>query len=109
MLVIERQGTIDIRYQLPFIIMVAIHLMIFGITFILFAKNGFKSVNPETRLKAKFALGFITLFLTGAILDSFAKGAEIALVARICLISGSLSIYLVFAMPNWLKKRINIE
>ena len=105
-LVIDRQGLIDIKYQLPLIIMVPMHLLIFACTFLYFSLNTLKSPDPEIKFKGIFLLYFIIAFLIGAILDSFLPGDIIALIARIILISASFSLYIVFAMPEWLKKRI---
>lgn len=105
-LVINRQGIIDISYRIPTLIMVALHLSIFIITFSLFGKGALKSSDQETRLKGKFLFLFLIGFIFGTLFDSFIPGDFVALPARIVLILASICLYLVFAMPEGLKKRL---
>ena len=105
-LVIIRQGIIDISYRLPTLIMVAMHLSIFIVTFSIFGREALKSVDQETRLKGKFLFLFLFGFIFGTLFDSFIPGDFGALPARIVLILASICLYLVFAMPERLKNRL---
>ncbi len=106
LLVIIRQGIIDISYRLPALIMVAMHLSIFVVTFTIFGREALKSSDQETRLKGKFLFLFLGGFIFGTLFDSFIPGDFGALPARIVLILASICLYLVFAMPEGLKKRL---
>ena len=105
-LIMERENLIDISFRLALIIIAGINTSLFMITFIIFARDGLKSPNPETRLKGKLALVFIVFFGFGTLLDGFLEGIQYALIARIALILGVIFLYMVFELPEWLKRRI---
>jgi len=106
MFIIIRQGIIDISYRLTALIMVAMHLSIFVITFTIFGRESLKSSDQETRLKGKLLFLFLGGFIFGTLFDSFIPGDFGALPARIVLILASICLYLVFAMPEGLKNRL---
>lgn len=119
--ILVRIGLIDIRFQLPLLIMNLSHSIIFIITFILYALPAMRTKNAETKLKGKFAFSFLVLFMIGNVLDAIIPwdkipvNAEmiliienlIALIARITLIVGVICLYNVFILPEWMKKRLS--
>ncbi len=115
-----RLGLIDIRFQLPLMIINILHSIIFITTLILYALPILRSSIPETRLKGKFAISFLILFMIGNILDAIIPWdvilgnaqliliaeAWVALFARIILIGAILCLYNVFLLPEWLKNKL---
>lgn len=118
--IMVRMGLIDIRFQLPLMVMNLILSTIFIITFILYALPVFRSEDPETHLKGKLAFWFLILFMIGNVMDaiipwdlisndaqiSFMIESSVALIARITLIVAIFCLYNVFVLLKVVKKKL---
>jgi len=118
--IMVRIGLIDIRFQLPLMIMNLILSVIFIISFVLYALPVLKSDIPETHLKGKFAFSFLILFMIGNVMDaiipwdlisnnaqiSLIIESSVALIARITLIVAVFCLYNVFILLEWVKKKL---
>lgn len=105
----ELHGVIDIEYKIPIQIYIFSVLLMAIITGINFALTSVKSKNAEVRLKGKFLLIAVTLFIIGSVSDTiFLRTILTLLITRLILISASLCFYFGFILPQYIKKRFKI-
>ena len=98
---------LDYRYLSLFLLCTIIALLVGIITSVLFFLQSQKSPQSEIRLKGTLFIISIFSYTTGAILDSVLLLSLLLLViVRTLLLSSSVEIYMAFAMPKWVKKRI---
>ena len=82
-------------------------LLVILITGIKFALESFKSDEKALKLKGKFLILAFILFTAGAVFETLfsADLTEVTVVlVRILLISSSITFYLGFILPDWVKK-----
>jgi hypothetical protein len=103
-------GVIQIEYKLPIQLYVFSVLVLSIITGLLFSRTSMKSENPEVRLKGKFLFIAFVLFVVGAVSDTiFLRDIPTLFITRLILISASLFFYFGFILPNFLRKRFELE
>ena len=82
-------------------------LILIIITGTLFSRESIKSQNPEVRLKGKFLLLAFYSLVLGAVLEIFSHiSISILILARLILILSSITCYIGFILPNWIKRLI---
>lgn len=98
-------SAVDINYTLVPTIYHFSLLVMFLTTGSVFGNASLKAESKEVRLKGKFLVIAILLFVTGAILEIFSGLSIIILVSgRIILILSSFAFYGGFILPEWVKK-----
>jgi len=90
-----------------FLVFTLLTILIFGI---LLAIDSLKSEKAHIRLKGKFLIVAFIAFVLGGFMDSMVPLTIITLpIIRIVLISSSILFYFGWLLPNWIKKRYNVE
>ena len=104
---VKEDRPLDYRFLSLFLLCQVISLIVVIITGILFFLGSRKSPQPEIRLKGTLFIISAFSYVTAAILDSaLPLTLIIFVIVRILLVSSSIEIYVAFAMPKWVKKRI---
>jgi len=96
---------LDVDYGLFILLNQAGLLVVILASGTIFARESFKSDDPEIRLKGKLLLVAFYSFLVGAVLDIASQASILILIiARFILIIAAISFYGGFILPNWMKK-----
>ncbi|TFF63391.1 MAG: hypothetical protein EU521_01955 [Promethearchaeota archaeon] len=103
-------GVIDIEYKLPLQLYIFSVLLISIITGFNFAHISIRSARKEIQIKGKFLMVAFVLFVIGAIFDTlFIRDISTLLITRLILISASLFFYFGFILPNFIRKKFQID
>jgi hypothetical protein len=96
---------LDMDYNLILTIYQIFLLLVFLITFILFARESISSKNPELKLKGQFLLVSAFSFTIGAILEIMSSLSIVILIlAKVLLILSAFEFYNGFFLPKWINE-----
>ena len=103
-------GVIVIEYKLTLQLYVFSVLVLSILTGLLFSRTSIRSENPEIRLKGKLLCIAFVLFVVGAVSDTiFLRDISTLFITRLILISASVFFYFGFILPNFLRKRLELD
>ena len=101
---------IDIEYKGYALIFLAFSLVISTVTGNEFAIKSIKSEDRIIKWKGRFLVLSFNFFAVGAIGDGFLPLSPLTLIFfRVFMVLASTFYYLVFILPNWMKKLLKIE
>ncbi len=102
----ELQGYVDIQYRFFVMIYLLSVVLMIMITGTMFSMQSLRSDNPELKMKGIFLLYAFWAFCVGALLDAAVElNVATLLIARVILVSSSISFYFGFLTPEFVKKK----
>jgi hypothetical protein len=82
-----------------------VNLFLFLFFGFIFSYKALRSDKPDIKLKGKFLVIAFILFTFGSILETFVPLTQITVVIYRCiLILSSMSFYIGYILPDWIKK-----
>jgi hypothetical protein len=79
-------------------------ILVVLITGFIFARSSLKSEDNLIKLKGKILIGAFILFFIGAVIDAIFITDISNIIARLFLVISSISFYIGFILPKWIRK-----